>query len=165
MAAPAPEQQYTPLTSTRPTIADLLTIEQSASIFYSYAREVEISGRFAEEGEGELTVLVPTNKAVMALARKPHQGPAPAEPKIEGEMSEQELDEQSKKNVDRWVSAHIIPARISLDTVPVTYETLLEGKSVTFPTAHTLEDEVRIVKRREALNGVIYILDGTVKVD
>ncbi|KAH7929813.1 hypothetical protein BV22DRAFT_97596 [Leucogyrophana mollusca] len=40
-----------------------------------------------------------------------HHVPAPAEPKSEGEMSEQELDEQSK-NVDRWLSAHIIPVRI-----------------------------------------------------
>ncbi|KAH7914547.1 hypothetical protein BJ138DRAFT_1079270 [Hygrophoropsis aurantiaca] len=144
----APATPYTPLTSSKPTLADLLTIEPSASIFYSYAREVEISSRFAQ-GQGEdLTVLVPTNKAIMALARKPHQGPAPAEPTIEddSEISEQELDERSKKNVQQWILAHIIPARISLDQFPVTYETLLDSKSVTFSSADMLEGGVRIVR-------------------
>jgi len=61
---------YTPLTSSKPTLADLLTIEPSTSIFYSYARELEISARFADDSV-KYTLFVPTNKAVMALARKP----------------------------------------------------------------------------------------------
>ena len=59
-----------PLTTSRPTLADLLTIETSASIFYSYARELELSERFGDV-DARNTLLVPTNKAVMALARKP----------------------------------------------------------------------------------------------
>jgi hypothetical protein len=54
----------------QPTLADLLTIERTASIFYSYARELELSARFEDESV-EWTLFVPTNKAVMALARKP----------------------------------------------------------------------------------------------
>ncbi len=61
---------YTPLTTTKPLLNDLLTIESSASIFYSYARELELS-KMLEDENARLTVLVPTNKAVMALARKP----------------------------------------------------------------------------------------------
>lgn len=61
--------EYTPQTH-RPTLADLLTIETSASIFYSYAREIELSRIFEDESM-KTTVFVPTNKAVMALARKP----------------------------------------------------------------------------------------------
>lgn len=56
-----------------PTLADLLTLETRASIFYSYAREVDISARFTDsvaQGQG-VTVFVPTNKAIQALARKP----------------------------------------------------------------------------------------------
>lgn len=64
------EETYTPATNSQPTLADLLTIESSASIFYSYAREVELSGLFADPNT-ESTLLVPTNKAVMALSRKP----------------------------------------------------------------------------------------------
>lgn len=61
---------YTPLTHTRPTLADLLTIEPSASIYYSYARETELSREF-NAGDRYLTLLVPINKAVMAQPRKP----------------------------------------------------------------------------------------------
>lgn len=55
-----------------PSLADLLTIESAASIFYTYARELSLSEMFSRQQETEgLTLLVPTNKAVMALARKP----------------------------------------------------------------------------------------------
>ena len=64
-------QPFVPVThSGKPSLADLLTIESSASIFYSYARELELSEKFSESGVHN-TVLVPTNKAVIALPRKP----------------------------------------------------------------------------------------------
>ena len=63
-------EAYTPLKNAQPTVADLLTIEPSASIFYSYARELELSTQFGEVATRN-TIFVPTNKAVMALARKP----------------------------------------------------------------------------------------------
>lgn len=66
------EPFYTPTIHAKPSLADLLTIEAAASIFYSYARELELSRLFSESNEYPLTVLVPTNKAVMALARKPY---------------------------------------------------------------------------------------------
>lgn len=59
-----------PLTTIQPTLADLLTIDPSASIFYSYGRELELSKLFMDP-LSKSTLLVPTNKAVMALARKP----------------------------------------------------------------------------------------------
>ena len=62
--------EYIPQTTPQPTLADLLTIEPSASIFYSYARELELSSRLSDH-DAKFTVFVPTNKAVMALARKP----------------------------------------------------------------------------------------------
>lgn len=162
---------YTPLTRPQPTLADLLTIEPSASIYYSYARETELSLEF-DTADQYLTLLVPTNRAVMALDRKPHQGPPSAVPVIG--MSEQQFDEQSKRNVQRWVSAHIIPSRISLSNVPVTYDTMLEGKSVTFVatseaaqgsldwTRVTLDDGSKIISMKEGMNGVLYLIDGTV---
>jgi hypothetical protein len=61
---------YVPQKSSKPTLADLLTIETSASIFYSYARELELSGRLQDE-KLKSTIFVPSNRAVMALARKP----------------------------------------------------------------------------------------------
>lgn len=61
---------FTPVTTTKPTLADLLTIESSASIYFSYARETEFSSEFSV-ADNQWTLLVPTNKAVMALTRKP----------------------------------------------------------------------------------------------
>lgn len=72
----APEEQtvmsdWAPqLNAGQPSLADLLTIESSVSIFFSYARETEFSARFSDEG-AKTTVLAPKNKAVIALARKP----------------------------------------------------------------------------------------------
>lgn len=63
-------EPFTPATSSLPTLADFLTIESSASIFYSYARELELSERFTDV-DAYTTIVAPSNKAVMALARKP----------------------------------------------------------------------------------------------
>ena len=68
---PGPGQPFVPITHAgTPSLADLLTIETSASIFFSYARELQLSEKFSES-DGRITVLVPTNKAVIALPRKP----------------------------------------------------------------------------------------------
>lgn len=52
------------------TLADLLTIEPSASIFYDYARGIGL-GNMLNDKSSMITVLVPRNKAVMKLAKKP----------------------------------------------------------------------------------------------
>ncbi|KAI8990661.1 hypothetical protein BD414DRAFT_413217 [Trametes punicea] len=167
-------EPFAPVTfSGKPSLADLLTIESSASIFYSYARETELSKLFSD-ADARTTLLVPTNKAVIALPRKPHEGPAPVREGVI--LSEAEFDNLSKQNVERWVSAHIIPqSPISLDG-PKEYETLLDGKNVTFTPEKgdkdapvwarvLLNGNVRLKGMREASNGVMYILDGTVILD
>ena len=70
MSAGLGQPDYTPLITPQPTLADLLTIEPSASIFYSYARELELSSIFSEPS-AKVSLFVPTNKAIMALSRKP----------------------------------------------------------------------------------------------
>ncbi|KAG6876769.1 hypothetical protein C0993_000536 [Termitomyces sp. T159_Od127] len=163
-----------PLIHPKPTLTDLLTIESSASIFYSYARELELSARFADARD-RLTVFAPTNKAVMALARKPHQGPA-GSPDDGITISEEEFDSMSKQNVDNWVSAHILPeSPISFDVRQ--HPTLLHRKSITFTPISkdegkgapwsqvTLEDGVRIIGMKEASNGVLYMIDGSISYD
>jgi hypothetical protein len=54
----------------RPTLFDLLTVEPNTSIFFSYARELELVRLFSNVNSN-ITVLAPTNKAVMALEKKP----------------------------------------------------------------------------------------------
>ncbi|KAF8191445.1 hypothetical protein K438DRAFT_1591144 [Mycena galopus ATCC 62051] len=154
-----------------PTLADLLTIESSTSIFYSYARELTLSNMFSEKGTA-ITVLVPTNKAVMALSRKPHQGPAPVDDDIV--ITDEEFDSRSKENVERWVSAHIIPqSPIDFDQ---TY-TRLDGKPISFTPSKkgdsnspdwsrvVIGGNVHIIGKREASNGVLYLIDGTISSD
>lgn len=159
-----------PASNVRPTLFDLLTIESGSSIFFSYARELELSRLFVD-ADAKLTLLVPTNKAVMALAKKPHQAPVPVDDTIE--LSEQEFEERSNKNVERWVSLHIIPeSHISLPSR--TYPTLVEGKTVTFEEISedpavpewkrvSVNGNIQIVSRKEATNGVLYVIDGTIQ--
>jgi len=64
------DSTYVPERQDKPTLADLLTIQNSASIFYSYARELELSKGLSDK-DVKITLFVPTNKAVMSLNRKP----------------------------------------------------------------------------------------------
>ncbi|KAJ3519284.1 hypothetical protein NMY22_g13279 [Coprinellus aureogranulatus] len=162
-----PDTPYVPAISAKPSLADLLTIESSTSIFYSYARELELSQGLSNK-DMKLTLFAPTNKAVMALARKPHEGDNVEAPI---EITEEEYDSYAKSNVERWVSAHIIPeAPISLEG---SQDTLLPGKSITFKpigkssqgpvwSRVSLEGGIRITAKKEALNGDLYIIDGTI---
>ena len=63
-------EAQTPASHTAQTLADLLTIEPSASIFYDYARGINLGNKLSDKSS-MITVLVPMNKAVMKLARKP----------------------------------------------------------------------------------------------
>ncbi|TFK21550.1 hypothetical protein FA15DRAFT_672482 [Coprinopsis marcescibilis] len=164
-----PNEDYVPQVSSKPSLADLLTIESSASIFYSYARELELS-RGLSQRDMKMTLFVPTNKAVMALARKPHQDSKPSgEDGIE--ISEQEYERNSKSNVERWVSAHIVPGA----PIPLTgtQQTLYPSKYISFKPVSskiknpewnqvTLESGIHILSKKEASNGDLYIIDGTI---
>lgn len=59
-----------PLVNPQPLLVDLLTIDQSLSIFYAYARELELSKIFGQR-DTNITLLAPNNKAITSLARKP----------------------------------------------------------------------------------------------
>ncbi|KAJ3807088.1 hypothetical protein EV368DRAFT_47387 [Lentinula lateritia] len=173
-----------------PSLADLLTIESSASIFYSYARELALSQLFADSkssvwdggqkltlATGGLTLLVPTNKAVMALARKPHQGPPPKNENEGITISDDEFHKLSKENVQRWVEAHMIATSpLTFPTPTVTYDTVLQGKSVSFTSTQsnggdedwktvTIEDGIKILSMKQASNGILYLIDGTIDVE
>ena len=51
-------------------LSDILTIQPSASIFFSYARDTRVGELLKKDG-ADISVFAPTNKAVMALAHKP----------------------------------------------------------------------------------------------
>ncbi|KZO94100.1 hypothetical protein CALVIDRAFT_485014 [Calocera viscosa TUFC12733] len=158
---------YAPERISEPTLADLLTVHTIASIWYDYAREVEpVSLRLSDtSGTSKSTLFVPVNKAIMALHRKPHQGP-------EGDRVEI-TDDKAKDNVERWVSAHIVPiAPIDLSSQHP-YPTLLDGHHVSFTREseggaeweqYVVNENIRIVNRAHASNGDIYFVDGVLDV-
>lgn len=124
---------------------------------------------------GFITAFVPTNKAVMQLARKPHQGPAPVDEGIK--ITEAQFDKESKDNVRQWVSAHLVPGEVGYPSADETVhlETLLPSKSISmrwaFPsesgkkwTGMEVEGSSRIVDMHKGSNGVLYIIDGTIEV-
>ncbi|KAG8793194.1 hypothetical protein FRC12_003565 [Ceratobasidium sp. 428] len=151
-----------------PTLADVLTLQQGSSIFYDYVRDLpDVVGRLTDAGgDTASTVFVPRNKDVIALARKPHLGSVEDNIEI---LSGREHDERARKNVLKWISAHIIPSHpIELAGA---HSTMLEGKSITFKCESeaertwencTIENGVKIVQRVEASNGVLYVIDGTI---
>ncbi|KAF9528148.1 hypothetical protein CPB83DRAFT_767291 [Crepidotus variabilis] len=172
---PAVQPEFIPQVHSKPSLADLLTIENSVSIFYSYARETDLSRLLSEEannGQG-WTLFAPTNKAVMTLPRKPHQG---SERTNEVEMTQEEFDRTAKTNVERWVSAHII-AEYPLTFDTEDHSTLLEGSNISFkrdPNSDagspewkqfTLNNGARIVSKKEGINGDLYIIDGSILID
>jgi hypothetical protein len=67
---PAAEGAPAPLARAQPLLADLLTVDASLSIFYTYARELALSARLADPA-ARTTVLAPKNRAVIALPTKP----------------------------------------------------------------------------------------------
>lgn len=164
--------------SSPPMLSDQLSLEPQASIFFSYAREsAKLSGIMSGVGEyggsHKYTVFVPTNRAVMALARKPHLGREPVDGSIE--ISDEEADRQAQENVEKWVSAHIVPKSLELSAgMPEEYPTLLDGISLTLirenshksPEYHNwrLNGNVAILGQRKAANGVMYLIDGTIEV-
>ncbi|KAF8515777.1 hypothetical protein BU17DRAFT_67706 [Hysterangium stoloniferum] len=139
-----------------PTLADLLTLETRASIFYSYAREVDTSERFSDNGDA-LTMFVPTNKAVMALGRKPHEDPNGTEIKA----SDTEYETISRSNVRRWVGAHIVPVPDVNFTSDKSYDTLTEGLAISFKLishAHHPPGEPVIYDDSASVEGVHIIM-------
>lgn len=160
----------TNLSDSAQTLADFLTIEPTASIFYDYARGVNLGSKLNDKASA-ITVLVPSNKAVMKLAKKPHQDKVQAHEGVV--LTEEEEYMQSQKNVEQWIAAHMIPAH-PIDFNSQSYPTLLDGTSVRFDVVKgdpgapewsnvLVNGDVHIVGFREASNGVYYLIDGVIE--
>ncbi|KAG8920823.1 hypothetical protein FRC01_000572 [Tulasnella sp. 417] len=167
----APEDFVRP-DNTLPTIFDLLVLQRGSSIFFDYLRESGAISKRMKDESVKTTLLLPTNKAVISLGWKPHHGPP--KPSPDGEIGVEITEEMGKANVERWLSAHILP----VDDIDFTSEnplpTLLEGRSVSVLKTHTGQSEewqnyglaqgdgaIGLKKRIPASNGVLYVIDGT----
>ncbi|WVF69888.1 hypothetical protein IAT40_004671 [Kwoniella sp. CBS 6097] len=89
-----------------PTLADALTAERGASLWWNYARDSpSVTARLVSRDK-ETTILVPTDKAIMALGRKPHQHPG---------LSYKGAFSSSQSNTDRFLAAHMIDGAKGLE--------------------------------------------------
>lgn len=95
--------------NTLPTLFDLLVLQRGSSIFFDYLRESSTISQRMNDESAKSTLLLPTNKAVIALGWKPHQGPPTPSP--DGDVKVEITEEMGKANVERWLSAHILPVR------------------------------------------------------
>lgn len=66
-----PVAAYAPFSAGEPTLYDLIMIERRATIFGDYVRTVEDIAFILRDRGAAATVLLPTNKAVLSLTRKP----------------------------------------------------------------------------------------------
>jgi len=123
------------------------------------------------------TLLVPSNKAVLALGWKPERGP----PSQQGGENEIEITEETLEgNVEKWVRSHVVPAEDLDFTSTKPQWTLRGGKSITLErrehgTSGEEEwknygivqgsDFIPLKSRIEASNGVLYLIDGTISFD
>jgi len=166
------DQAQTPAPRPTQTLADLLTIEPLASIFYDYARRISLGSKLNDKSS-MITVLVPRNEAVMKSSKKPHQDDEPVDEGVI--LTEEERYSRSQKNIERWIAVHMIPT-YPIDFNSQVYPTLLDGTSVKFDVTKggsdalewsnvLVNNNIRIVGSKEASNGVYYLIDGVIESD
>ncbi|GAA5958727.1 hypothetical protein JCM3765_006018 [Sporobolomyces pararoseus] len=160
--------------SSSPSLTDLLTRSKNSRIFYDYLRDSSsVSTRLANPLEST-TILAPVNSAIIALERRPHQGPPePAGGHVEGYAGSRE-DEQARADyLEKWIKRHLISGKVDLEVESKEYETLQGGDKVTFvrnqkdgQTGYrVMPGDVEVVEIEQASNGVIFYLQGTLKLD
>ncbi|WVQ84188.1 hypothetical protein IAT38_006339 [Cryptococcus sp. DSM 104549] len=129
------------------TLADALTVERGASLWWAYAREnSEITSRLDSRSKSS-TLLVPVDKAILALDRKPHQPTDSSSP---------------ESATTRFLSAHIINGAVPPSGGEAS--TLLDGFAVTLVREgegwKVQPGDVTVLTEKETANGKIMYLDG-----
>ncbi|WVW78600.1 hypothetical protein I302_100557 [Kwoniella bestiolae CBS 10118] len=107
-----------------PTLADALTAERGASLWWGYARDSrDVTERLTSRSKNS-TLLVPVDKAILALKQKPHQysGSSSATSSITSFFSG---SNDSQSNIEKFLRAHMIDGT----SQPGKVRTMLEGFS------------------------------------
>lgn len=147
------------------TLTDALTSSRQSSLYYDYLRlaaPVALHAALALPPPAYSTLLVPTNSAILSLARKPHQGPAnPVRVDVpEGMVGTTVIDEQKEeeareKYLARWLERHALKGRVDLDGEgwEAKSYTAFDGAQLTFGLSE--DGETRVVNP-----GAIAIVDA-----
>ncbi|GAA5852676.1 hypothetical protein JCM8547_002586 [Rhodosporidiobolus lusitaniae] len=162
-----------PTSGAIPSLADLLTRSKRSRWFYDYARDSTAVSTILIDLHGSTTLLAPVDAAIVALPRKPHEGPAVAESQS-GEVSSNEEERQRAEYLEAWVKNHCVLERVELeegDWEARDYTTM-SGKKVKFAAGGEngegrvlLPGDVEVVGEEMASNGKILYLQGTITVD
>lgn len=107
------------------TLADRLTAARKSSIYYGYIRSTapaSLQAQLVAPPPAFTTLLVPTDSAILSLARKPHQGPpGPVIVDVpEGFVKVTMVDEQAEEEareayLGRWLQRHAIEGQVDLE--------------------------------------------------
>jgi hypothetical protein len=94
-----------------PIISDVLPKTKGINIFAQLTRDFDPIASRLNDPSKNITVLAPRNSAVQALPRKPWEDPADYGKFGEVEAYEgQEGQDRAKRNLQKFVEAHLIPA-------------------------------------------------------
>lgn len=94
-----------------PIISDVLPKTKGINIFAQLTRDFDPVASRLNNPSKNMTVLAPRNSAIQALPRKPWESPEDYSKFGEVEAYEgQEGQDRAKKNLQRFVEAHLIPA-------------------------------------------------------
>ncbi|CDM33030.1 FAS1 domain [Penicillium roqueforti FM164] len=106
-----PNEDLTSKDSASPVISDVLPKTKGINIFARLTRDFDPIASRLNDASKNITVLAPRNSAIQALPRKPWENPE--DYKKFGEVNAyegQDGQDRAKRNLQRFVEAHLIPA-------------------------------------------------------
>ncbi|WWD07814.1 hypothetical protein V865_005919 [Kwoniella europaea PYCC6329] len=113
-----------------PTLADALTAERGASLWWSYARDSKSITERLQSRNQRSTILVPVDKAIVSLKQKPHLysgSSSTSSSSIMGWVTGSNSNSHSyQDNTEKFLKAHIIEG----SPQPGKLQTLLDGFSL-----------------------------------
>ncbi|KAG9245721.1 hypothetical protein BJ878DRAFT_500162 [Calycina marina] len=143
-------------------LSDVLSRDRAINIFAGFTRDfASVSQRF-EDSSSNTTILAPLNSAIMGLPRKPWEDPEDYERHMEGVYGGDNGEERAKRNVRRFVEAHVVPNSPWREGEKVK---TLEGGEIWWE----IRDGVRVVQpgnigvdsiASRVYNGEVWILKG-----
>lgn len=145
-------------------ISDILGSQKSISIFASFTRDVTSISSRLESQNTNTTLLAPLNSAISALPRKPWEDPGDYARLGEQAYLGNGGSERAAQNLERFVSAHVVPVSPWQEHEKVK---TLAGREIWWETRGgdmlVMPDEVVVDKvARQVGNGEVWIVKNVV---
>jgi len=142
-------------------LADLLIVHPNVQLFGDYLRDCPSSyGKVVLNPVGKFTIFAPKDSSILSMSRKPHQGA------VSSDLVGVENEKDNLKNLDDWVSSHIVPdGPLSLDNLPTSFPTLTKDQNITVSRDDNGNlivnpGHVKILSQTECVDGSLFVLDS-----